>query len=139
MFGDTGFGMQANYTVVNSDAEYDSSNFQQQAILIGLSDSYNVVGFYENDLFSLRVAANWRDDFLFAENQLRVTNEPVYFDEYLQVDLSASYAFTDNILFVFEALNLAGEDQVQRGRFNEQFLYKNDQDPRYSIGIRANF
>ncbi|MEO0578115.1 MAG: TonB-dependent receptor, partial [Pseudomonadota bacterium] len=139
IFGESGFGLQANYTIVDSDAEYDPNNFQQQAILIGLSDSYNLVGFYENERFSVRLAANWRDDFLFAENQLRATNEPVFFDEYLQVDFSADYAFNENIQFVFEVLNIAGEDQVQRGRYNEQFLFENDQDPRYTLGVRANF
>ncbi len=139
LFGDTGFGLQANYTIVNSDAEYDPSNFQQQAILIGLSDSYNLVGFYEADVFSLRVAANWRDEFLFAENQLRATNEAVFFDEYLQIDFSADYQFNDNLQFVFEVLNIAGEDQLQRGRYREQFLFENDQDPRYTLGVRASF
>ncbi len=139
LFGDTGFGMQANYTIVSSDAEYDPSNFEQQAILIGLSDSANLVGFYEDDRFSVRVAANWRDDFLFAENQLRATNEPVFFDDYLQIDLSASYVVNDNFQLVFEALNVAGEPQVWRGRYNEQFLYENTQDPRYSFGVKGNF
>ncbi|MDJ0938828.1 MAG: TonB-dependent receptor [Woeseiaceae bacterium] len=139
LFGDSGFGIQANYTVVSSDAEYDPSNFNQQAILIGLSDSWNLVPFFENEYFSVRVAANWRDEFLFAENQLRVTNEPVYFDEYLQIDLSASWNITDNLTLAFDALNLTGEDQLQRGRYVEQFLLENDQDPRYAIGIRARF
>ncbi len=139
MFGDSGFGMQANYTIVSSDAEYDPSNFQQQAILIGLSDSANLVGFYETDLFSIRAAANWRDEFLFAENQLRATNEPVYFKEFLQFDLSASYNFGDTYQVTFEALNITGEDQQQRGRYRDQYLFENDQDPRYTLGIRANF
>ena len=139
MFGETGFGIQANYTLVNSDAEYDPTNFRQQAILIGLSDSYNLVGFYENELFSIRLAANWRDDFLFAENQLRATNEPVFIDDYLQIDLSTDYALNENVVFVFEVLNITGEDQVQRGRFDEQFLFENDQDPRFTLGVRANF
>ena len=139
LFADTGFGMQANYTIVSSDAEYDPNNFQQQAILIGLSDSYNLVGFYENESFSIRLAANWRDEFLFAENQLRATNEPVFFEDYLQFDLSASYSLTDSLLLVFEALNLAGEDQVQRGRYRDQFLFENDQDPRFTVGIRGEF
>ena len=137
MFGDSGFGLQANYTIVNSDATYDPSNFSQQAILIGLSDSWNLVPFFENEYFSVRVAANWRDRFLFAENQLRATNEPVYFDEYLQVDLSAQWFITENITLAFDALNLTGEDQLQAGRYVEQFLLENDQDPRYSLGIRA--
>ena len=139
MFGDTGFGVQANYTIVSSDAEYDPDNFEQQAILIGLSDSANLVGFYENDLFSVRVAANWRDEFLFAENQLRATNEPVYYDEYLQFDLSASYNLNDNINVIFEALNITGEDQVQFGRYADQFLFENDQEARYTLGIKAEF
>ena len=139
LFADSGYGMQANYTVVSSDAEYDPSNFQQQAILIGLSDSANVVGFYENDLFSIRLAANWRDEFLFAENQLRATNEPVFFDEYLQWDLSSSYQLNDNLLLVVEALNLTGEDQKQRGRYRDQYLFENDQDPRFTVGIRGEF
>lgn len=137
LFGDSGFGVQANYTLVNSDAEYDASNFQQQAILIGLSDSYNAVGFFENEVFSIRVAANWRDEFLFAENQLRATNEPVFFDEYLQIDLSTSYNINDNLVVVLEGLNLTGEDQVQRGRFNDQFLFQNNQFPRYTLSLRG--
>ncbi|MEM1174831.1 MAG: TonB-dependent receptor [Pseudomonadota bacterium] len=139
LFGDSGFGMQANYTVVDSDAGFDRSNFESQAILIGLSDSWNLVGFYENDLFSVRAAANWRDEFLFATNQLRATNEPVYFDEYLQVDLSAAWNATDMITVNFEVLNLTGEDQVQTGRYTNQFLFENVQEPRYILGVRANF
>ncbi|MEM9335279.1 MAG: hypothetical protein AAGA33_10550, partial [Pseudomonadota bacterium] len=86
-----------------------------------------------------RAAANWRDEFLFATNQLRATNEPVYFDEYLQVDLSAAWNATDMITVNFEVLNLTGEDQVQTGRYTNQFLFENVQEPRYILGVRANF
>lgn len=139
LFGDSGFGMQANYTVVDSDADYDSNEFGSQAILIGLSDSWNLVGFFENETFSVRVAANWRDEFLYATNQLRATNEPVYFDEYLQVDLSAGWNVTDSVNVYFEVLNMFGEDQKQSGRYDSQFLYENDQEPRYALGVRASF
>ena len=139
LFGDTGFGMQANYTVVDSDAEFDRDEFGSQAILIGLSDSWNLVGFYENYLFSVRVAANYRDEFLFATNQLRATNEPVYFDEFLQVDLSASWFINDRFTANFEVLNMTGEDQLQTGRYANQFLFENVQDPRYILGLRAQF
>jgi TonB-dependent receptor len=139
MFGDSGFGMQANYTDVTSDAEYDPNNFTQQAILIGLSDSANLVGFFETDVWSVRVAANWRDEFLFAENQLRATNEPVYFKEFLQWDLSASYGFLDKYQVFFEVLNITGEDQEQRGRYVDQYLFTNDQDARFHLGLRASF
>ena len=107
--------------------------------LIGLSDSWNLVGFYENETYSIRVAANWRDEFLFATNQLRATNEPVYFDDYLQIDLSAAWILTDNLTVDFEVLNLTGEDQVQSGRYANQFLFENDWDARYTLGLKARF
>ena len=139
IFGDSGFGVQANYTIVDSDAEYDSSDFGSQAILIGLSDSWNLIGFFENDRFSVRVAANWRDEFLYGTNQLRATNEPVYFDDYLQVDMSAAWNVNDTFTVAFEVLNMFGEDQVQKGRYGSQFLFENDQEPRYTLGLRAEF
>ncbi|MEH6518204.1 MAG: TonB-dependent receptor [Halioglobus sp.] len=139
MFGESGFGMQANLTVVDSDAEFDSDNLGNQAILIGLSDSANLVGFYESDRFSVRLAANWRDEFLFATSQLRATNEPVYTEEYLQWDFSSSYNINDNYSVSFEVLNIFGEDVRQHGRYDEQFLFENTQDPRYTVGFRAIF
>ena len=139
LFGESGLGVQANYTIVESDAEFEPSNFNNQSILLGLSDSWNLVGFYENESFSIRLAANWRDEFLFSENQLRATNEPVFFEEYLQWDLSASYALTENVSVSFEALNLISESQKQFGRYKDQFLYENDQKPRYTFGLTAKF
>jgi TonB-dependent receptor len=139
IFGESGFGMQANYTTVDSDAEFDPNNFTQQSILIGLSDSWNLVGFYEDEKFSFRLAANWRDEFLFSENQLRAPNEPVFFDEYTQWDFSSSYALTETLSVNFEVLNITGEDQKQFGRYKDQFLYENVQKPRYTLGIRGTF
>ena len=139
LFGDTGFGFQANLTVVDSDAEFDPNNFEEQAILIGLSDSANVVGFYETDKYSVRLAANYREEFLFALGQLRATNEPVFVEEYVQWDLSTSYNINDNISLSFEVLNMFGEDVRQRGRYEEQFLFENTQDARYTLGLRVEF
>ena len=136
-FGDSGFGMQANYTLVDSNAAFDPSAVVQTVNLIGLSDSANLVGFYENDKFQIRVAANYREEFLFSENQLRVQNEPVFFDEFIQLDASAQYNYNDNITLFVEGLNLTGEDQLQRGRYTDQFLFANDQKPRLTFGVRG--
>ncbi|MCY4016473.1 MAG: TonB-dependent receptor [Gammaproteobacteria bacterium] len=136
-FGETGFGVQANYTFVDSDAEFDPNAIEQTVNLIGLSDSANLVAFYEDDAFQIRAAYNWRGDFLFSENQLRVQNEPVFFDEYAQIDISSSWRVTDTITVFGEILNVTGEDQTQRGRFHNQFLFGNDQEPRVALGLRA--
>ena len=139
LFGETGFGFQANYTYVTSDVEFDPFSLDQvEQSLIGLSDTANLVGFYENEKFQIRVAANWRDDFLFATNQLRVPNEPVFFDSFIQVDASASYNVKENLTVFVEGLNLTGADQTQTGRFEDQFLFENNQVPRITFGIRGN-
>ena len=48
MFGDSGFGVSANYTLVDSDLTYDNQLRNEQFALEGLSDAANVVAFYEN-------------------------------------------------------------------------------------------
>ena len=140
LFGETGFGIQANYTFVTSDVEFDPFALEQvEQSLIGLSDTANLVLFYENDRFQVRIAGNWRDEFLFATNQIRVVNEPVFFDNFIQVDASASYNVNENFTLFVDALNITGEDQLQRGRFDDQFLSNIDQRPRLTFGVRANF
>lgn len=136
---DFGVGFQLNYTFVDSGAEFDPNSLVQQVVLLGLSDSANAVLFYENDKFQVRVAANYRDEFLFSTNQLRVPGEPVFFDDYIQVDASASYDINDNFSVFVDVLNIFGEDQRQRGRFENQFLFQNDQEPRITFGARASF
>ena len=139
LFGDTGFGVQANYTIVDSSAEFDPAAFVQTVNLIGLSDSANLVGFYEADRWQVRAALNWRDEFLFSENQLRTQGEPVFFDAFTQIDVSGSFNLNDQFTLFAEVLNLTGEDQLQRGRFTDQFLFNNDQEPRYTLGVRGKF
>src|SRR5690606_27391429 len=65
-FSDTGFGVAANYTIVEGDVEADDAidpNANQFA-LVGLSDTANLTLIYENYGFAARVAYNWRDAFL---------------------------------------------------------------------------
>ena len=70
-FGDTGFGMQANYTIVKGDVGFDNNAppGTTQFALLGLSDTANAVLMYEKYGFSARLAYNWRDEFLAATNQ----------------------------------------------------------------------
>ena len=44
MFGDTGFGVSANYTLVDSGLKYDNHLRNEQFALEGLSDAANLVG-----------------------------------------------------------------------------------------------
>lgn len=139
LFGDTGFGMQANITFVDGDVEYDVTQLDQDISLTGLSDSANLVGFYEKDGIQIRLAYNWRDEFLLARNQLRQVNEPVFVDTYGQWDLSASYELNDSYSIFLEGINITGEEATAHGRFDNQFMYHADQEARYAFGIRGKF
>jgi TonB-dependent receptor len=132
MFGDTGFGGIVNATFVDSDAELDLFDFSQTLALTGLSDSYNIVGFWENETFQVRVAYNWRDDFL-----LGLGAEPVFTEDYGQFDISASWNFHDNFSLYFEGLNVTDETTRRHARFREQLLDAEQYGPRYTLGVRG--
>jgi TonB-dependent receptor len=60
-FGDSGFGVIANATLVDADVGYDNLSLAQQFVLTGLSDSANLIGFYDKNGLGVRLAYNWRD------------------------------------------------------------------------------
>lgn len=133
-FGDTGYGAIANYTLVDSDETFDVFNFDQSAALTGLSDSANLVGFYENDELQVRLAYNWRDDFLQS-----LGNEPVFVEAYGQWDLGISYDINETFSVSIDGLNLTNETVRRHGRFQEQLLDAEQYGARYSIGVSAKF
>ncbi|MBM0106255.1 TonB-dependent receptor [Steroidobacter sp. S1-65] len=139
-FGDTGFGIQANYTFVNGDVGFNDAgdpNVNQFALL-GLSDSANVILMYENYGFQVRLAYNWRDEFLQNTNRGNFRN-PEYVEEYYQVDLSVGYEVNDNLSLSLEGINLTEEDVRWHGRSVMQPWYIEDQGARYAFGARYKF
>ena len=139
-FGDTGFGFQANYTIVDGDVVLDpaSDPSVNQFALVGLSDTANFTAIYENYGLSARLAYNWRDTFLSATNQTG-DRSGVYVEDYGQFDLNVSYDITDRIALSFEAINITGEDQRTYHRVPEQLYYAYELSPRYILGARYRF
>jgi TonB-dependent receptor len=140
-FGDSGFGVLANYTIVdggNTKFENGKSPDENQFALLGLSDSANVVLMFEKWGFSARLAYNWRDQFLNAINQGGFRN-PVYVAEHEQYDLSLNYDLNDHLSFSFEGINLTGEDVRWFGRSEAQMWRLEDDGPRYALGARYKF
>ena len=107
-----GFGTTVNYTY--ADATADEENF---ADLIGVfSDSsentVNLVGYYENDDFSARLAYNWRSEYMIREagfygNRMH--------DDFGSLDLSVNYNVTENVTLVAQGTNILEEDSIQTG------------------------
>ena len=139
-FGDTGFGAIVNATLVDANVGYDNFSLLQQFVLTGLSDSANVIAFYDKHDFSVRVAWNWRDDFLAGTGQANVgAGPPTYVAAYQQLDVSASYWFTDSMQVYVDILNLTDETTHVYGRDKAQTLFAAQAGPRYNIGFRYKF
>ena len=135
---DNGFGVLANGTIVDSDAELDPFDINQVFALTGLSDSYNLVAFYETDDYQIRLAYNWRDEFVQSLTQGQ-GDGPTIVESYQQLDISGSYSVTDNVEIFFEGINLTEEFVHKRGRFANHLLLVEDSGRRWAFGVRGNF
>jgi TonB-dependent receptor len=141
VFGDTGFGFNANVTLVDTDKPYNRNDISQSGFAVtGLADSANVVGFYDMNGFEVRVAANWRDEYLLQFGQNQNTGEfgaePTFVNSSLQIDLSTSYQITDQLNVFFEALNVTNETMSTHGRFDNELLDVFAYGRRYALGAR---
>ena len=138
MFGRSGFGVAANYTLVNSGLKYDNASIGEQFALEGLSDSANLVVFYENAKWQVRAAYNWRDKFLSGRFDGKGPN-PVYTEAYGQLDINASYNLTERLTLHAEVINATDEVQRLHGRAKQQALYVTQTGPRYMFGANYKF
>jgi TonB-dependent receptor len=138
MFGNSGFGVAANYTYVHSGLKYDNTGLKEQFALVGLSDSANLVGIFENAKWTVRAAYNWRDRFLSGTFDSAGPN-PNYTEPYAQLDISVGYNFDDRLSLQFEAINVTDETMRTHGRTVNQALYVTQSGPRFMLGARYKF
>ena len=136
----SGFGFQANSTFVDGDIGYDllaNPHTEDQFALTGLSDSWNLMGFYENERFSVRLHYNNRGEFL-SDTNISGRN-PRFVDDFSQLDFSASYAPMDNLTIFLEGINLLEEPIIFRGRTHKQVQSFQEGDMRLYLGARYLF
>jgi TonB-dependent receptor len=138
ILGDTGFGLAANYTLVDSNLAYDNHNRRDQFAIEGLSDSANLVVFYEKFGWSVRAAYNWRDEFLSGRFDGQGPS-PNYTEAYGQLDVNASYSLNDSLTVMVEAINLTDATQRIHGRHENQLLSATQTGVRYMVGARYKF
>lgn len=131
-----GLGMMANMTFVDSKSSTDSA--EKPLPLPGLGDSQNAVLFYEKDAIQFRVAYNNRDEFMQTTSNW-AGGDPIYVEDYYQVDVSGSYDINKSFTLFFEGINVTNEVTKKRGLYSNHALYTIETGPRYSIGIRGSF
>jgi len=139
-FGETGFGVQANYTIVRGDIGFDvnANPGESQFALLGLSDTANLIGIYDKEGWTARIALNWRDEYL-AEVNKGGSNNPRFEEAYWQLDTNLSYDVNEQLTVFIEALNLTGEDSRSHARNESMLWYLTDLDARYQVGMRYQF
>ncbi|HEX8307645.1 MAG TPA: TonB-dependent receptor, partial [Allosphingosinicella sp.] len=146
-----GFGFQANYTYINASTELSSQYRDNQ--LPGQQDfpnvskhAYNLVGLYERNNVSARLAYNWRSNFVVDYRDIQGLQAPLRQDSLGQLDFSMSYTPFKNLTFAFDALNiLAGKQPIRTYRefaggngaifpFQRKYLER-----VFSLGIRFRY
>lgn len=143
-FGETGFGVIANYTIVDGDVGFDKSlvpsSGDPQFAVTGLSDSYNLIGFYDKNGIQARIAYNWRDEFLVSTIGVSGTpNNPLFREDFGQLDLNASYDVTDKFTLFVEGINVLDETSRTIGRSSAYVNFATQTGSRYNIGARYTF
>jgi iron complex outermembrane recepter protein len=136
------FGTILNFTYVDSDVKYLDSNgaVVLETTLAGLSQrSANATLYFDNGVFSARVSAAYRDDYLLTAPG-RNGNDVEGVAETLNVDFSTSWAVTDALELTLEALNLTDEfeDQWVDSR-GDRLSYYHHTGREYFLGARYKF
>ena len=101
-----GLGVVANFTLVDSKADYDFLGNTVTDRLLGLSNnSYNATLYYEDSKFGARISLAHRSDYLLNGPNL-TGNLWEFAESETRVDFSSNYDVTKNLKISLEALNL---------------------------------
>lgn len=103
-----GFGVIASYSYIDSNTPIKDVAGRTLP-LPGLSpNNVNFVGYYEKGPVSVRLAYNWRDDYLLG---LSAAATGIYNSPYTDLSATVRYDFSSNVTLGLEANNLLDEQQ----------------------------
>ena len=122
-----GFGFQGNYTY--SDATADDPQLE---IPGNSKNSYNLVGFYENQKLGARLAYNYRSAFFVTFDRSTRLNQAAL----KSLDASLAYNIYRGITLTADGVNLTNEKIIQydTDRFRPRAVYDNGR--YYFVGVR---
>jgi iron complex outermembrane receptor protein len=135
-------GIAINATFADSNAEFESQTDANQLISVqlpGLSEtSYNAILYYDNDVVSSKLAYNWRTDYLLRASAS--AGQPLYRDEYGQLDFSFGYSVSENLDLRLDMLNITGE-QIRSFTHNDKSRIKGllETGRTFQVGINYSF
>jgi TonB-dependent receptor len=154
------FGVQANYTRLDVDANPPTTFLDANGDgepdgfegiirvdnlngIIGQSKNFaNLVGIYQDESLEIRLAYQYRDEFL-NSYETYITGNPNIQDDNFSLDLSIKYQINDNLKVSLQGTNLTDELQTSQDILNNQgqryqrssFLF----DRRFQFGVQYTF
>lgn len=136
-------GILLNYTGVKSEVDYlnGAGVVVSTNDLIGLSrSSYNATLYYEDDRWSARVSASYRDDYLTRVPGSEAGTDADGTESTLNVDASLQYTLNDHFKLTLEGVNLTDEyqDQFNDSRAQRSSFYHHT-GREYILGARYSY
>jgi TonB-dependent receptor len=135
------FGFLGNYTHVTSEVTYLTSTGAVAAVgqLTNLSkNAYNATLYYENDKFTARGSAAYRSNYL-TQIPGRNGSDVEGTKATMNVDASATYNWSKNLSFTFEAVNLTNEIQDQYYDSSKLVSFYHETGREFFLGFRYTY
>ena len=141
-----GFGAIVNYTYTNSETDPDTFTDGNPYLSDSSEDSYNITGYYETDRFQVRLAYNYRGEYMLREsgsygNRLHGDGG--------SLDFASAWFINDNFSLTLDINNALGEKSVQTGNnvepppnsgFTGGFpVFEYETARRVTVGVTAKF
>lgn len=133
------FGFDVNYTKSDSSQDAKGINDQELPFVNNSEDTYNLIGWFENESWSARLAYNFRSERLVAQGNSAIGQQALYQDDYGQLDLNVTWDVTDNVAVYVNGSNILEEYQQTYLEFKEQKAFQNIYEARWALGTRVNF
>lgn len=133
------FGFDVNYTLSDSKQDKKGLGGKELPFINNSEDTYNVVGWFENENWSARLAYNFRSPRLVAYGNPTIADQALYQDDYGQLDLNVTWDVTDNVALYVNGSNITEEFQQTYLEFKDQKAFQNIYEARWALGARVNF
>lgn len=124
-----GYGVQVNYT--NTDSSVTNSQGRKTDLEDVSDNSYNIAGYFENNIISARLAYNFRSGW---QNNYNGSGPNSKYDDYEQLDASVVWHVMEKVDISFEAVNMLNEARIQRQPDFDVVHSVDEYGARYYIG-----
>jgi iron complex outermembrane recepter protein len=145
----SGVGINFNYTFIESESDLKSFSKTHYGIPGISKHTLNAATFFETKRFSVRLAMNWRSEYVDPYNTVTQVNnlaKPEQFDDailvrsylpYLQADTRVTWYPTEKIRFTFDMLNINKAASQGYLEHKENISSNLAVEPRYVLGVKV--